>query len=203
MKIDQADLRVLALPALVALTVVLAGAATLYVTQNFLADAAAELDRAKSERGVIQTKLRQATDEEKEIRASLVDYQRMRQRGIIGEENRLDWVEALNNIRNERGIYDTRYSIEPQRPLDYPGFKKVPGIDFLDSRMKIDADLLHEEDLFNILADLRARLAPYVIGRECDLRRSTGARSDDYGPHLKVQCTLDLVTIRDSAETKK
>jgi hypothetical protein len=203
MKLEQSDLRYLALPGLVALVVVLAGVATLYVAQRFLEDARTELEQARAERAAIQTKLRRATEEEREIRVSLVDYQRMRDRGILGDEHRLDWVEAVKTIRNERGISDLRYTIEPQRPLDYPGFKKVAGVDFLDSRMKIEGALLHEGDLFDILGDLRRRLAPYVIVRSCDLSRAAGARSDDYGPHLAADCMLDLVTVRDSAEGRK
>jgi len=203
MKIEQSDLRYLALPGLVALIVVLAGLATVYLAQRFLEDAHAELEQARTERAAIQNKLRRATEEEREIRASLVNYQRMRQHGIIGDEQRMDWVEAVKAIRTERGIRDLRYAIEPQQTLEYPGFKKVAGIDFLDSRMKIEADLLHEGDLFDIMADLRARLAPYVIVRACDLGRIAAASTDEYGPHVRAECMLDLVTVRDAAETKK
>ena len=203
MKITASDLRYLAVPGLVALIVILAGLGTVLVAQNFLADAHAQLDRAQAERAAIQTKLLHATEEEREIRASLGDYWRMRERGVIGAEQRLDWVEVVKQIKNQRGIHDIRYAIQPQRSLEYPGFKKTVGIEFLDSRMKLEADLLHEGDLLTILADLRQKLAPYVIVRSCSLQRSTQARADAYGPHIRAECDLDLVTIHDPAEATK
>ncbi len=203
MKLSSADLRYLSLPALVALVVILAGVGTVIVSQNFMADANADLERAKAERAAIQTKLLRATEEEREIRASLVNYQSMRERGIIGEEHRLDWVETVKDIKNQRGLYGLRYEIAAQRPLEYPGFKSPAGIEFLDSRMKLQADLLHEGDLFDLLADLRARFAPFVIVRSCTVERNAAARPDAYGPHVKADCELDLVTIRDTAEAAK
>jgi hypothetical protein len=203
MKLTRAELNYLALPGLIALIVILAGIGTVLVTESFLQSATADLDRAKAERSAIQMKLIHATDEEREIRASLVDYQRMRQRGIIGAEHRLDWVDAVKNVKNELGIYDIRYAINAQGPLQYPGLKNPPGVQFLDSRMKIDSDLLHEGDLFNMLAAFRNRLAPYVIVRSCAMKRDPAARPDTYGPHVQAHCDLDLVTIQDSGEHDK
>jgi hypothetical protein len=203
MKIDRADLDYLALPAGIALVVILAGIAAVITTQNFAFEAQADLERAKVERAAIQIKLMRATEEEREIRARMVDYKRLRERGVIGDERRLDWLDTVTNIKNERGIFDFRYTIEARRPLQYPGFKRVAGVDFLDSRMKLESELLHEGDLFTVLTDLRAKLAPYVIVRSCIVSRSAKARPDAYGPHVRAECIVDLVTIQDRGETKQ
>jgi len=203
LKITRADLNYLAAPAAVALLVILAGIATVLTTQGFVDEAQADLDRAKTERAALQKKVIHATDEEREIRARMGDYQALRERGVIGQERRLDWLDAVKNVKNERGIFDMRYSIESQRPLEYPGYKQVPGVEFLESRMKLESDLLHEGDLFTMLADLRAKFAPYVIVRSCTLTPYPQARNDLYGPHVRAECLLDLVTIQDQGEAKR
>ena len=200
MKLDRAELRSLAGPAAIALLLIVAGIAAMLVTDRFTSDAREELARAKAARSDIQTRLLQATDEERQIRARLVDYQRLRQRGVIGGERRLDWVEVVKSVKEQRGIFDLRYVIDPRRPLEYPGIRRVAGVELLQSRLRLDAEFLHEDDLFAMLADLRERLAPYVLVRSCTLARNPGARSDGFGPHLHSQCVIDLVTIRDQPE---
>ena len=202
MKISRSDLNYLAVPAAVAVVVILTGVAALLITQSFVDDAQTSLEGAKAGRAAIQKKVIRATDEERDIRARMGDYQALRDRGVIGVERRLDWVDTVRNVRDERGIFDVRYAIEARRPLEYPGYKPTAGVEFQQSRMKLDLELLHEGDLFNVLADLRAKLAPYVIVRSCELSRSSQGQSNAY-PHIHAACVLDLVTIQDRGEVKR
>jgi hypothetical protein len=200
MKLDTADLRYLALPFAIAFTLILAGAAALILGESYRDQLGAELAGASAMRRGIQTRLLRATDEEREIRRGLQDYERLRGRGVIADEHRLDWVEALKAIKSRRGLADLRYSIEPRQPLDYPGIRQTPGVEFLHSALHVDADLLHEADLLALLGDLERELAPIVLPRSCTLTRSPRARPDGYGPHLRADCLIDLITIRDQAE---
>ena len=162
-ELNQANLRRLGGPAIVALALVGLGIGALAVTDGFAQKSRREFEAARAERVVVQTRLARATDDEREIRARLVDYQTLRTRGVLGDEHRLDWVEAIKTIKNERKLYDVRYSIDPRRPVDYAGFKPVPGVDLLMSRMKLDTALLHESDLFDLLADIRAAVNAIAI----------------------------------------
>ena len=197
MRVSRADLAILAAPAALALVVVVLGLIGLYFAHEHADDVRSDLKRVAGARLAVQSRLVQATDEEREIRTRMSEYRKLLERGVIGDERRLDWVEIVKNIRAERGIFDLRYSIESRRPLDYPGIKRVPGVEVMASRMTLDGSLLHEGDLFTLLTDLRARLAPYVLVRSCTLSRDPQARPDAYGAHLRSQCSIDLVTIRD------
>ena len=69
-----------------------------------------------------------------------------------------------------------KYTIEPQRPADYPGLAAAGDVEFLASQMKVDLALLHEEDLFRFIDDLRGALSSHVIVRRARCRDSTVRR---------------------------
>ncbi|MEO7404729.1 MAG: hypothetical protein ABIU95_13755 [Burkholderiales bacterium] len=202
-RFDATTLRRLAAPAAIATVLIGLGVAALAATDRFADEARKAFEGARTERAGIQSRLSRATEDEREIRARLVDYQSLRDRGILGDERRLDWVEAIKSIKTERRLYDVKYSIEPRRPIDYPSFTQTPGVEVMMSRMRIETALLHEEDLLVLLADLKARMSPLVVVRSCGLTRVPGASvAGGAGPRLRGDCLVDLVTIRDSQEAR-
>ena len=78
---------------------------------------------------------------------------------MIGEEARLEWIELLNEIRERRRLPGIRYEFAPRRPLDRD---QTGAFGLYASAMKLQARLLHEEDLTRLLSDLRER-APALI----------------------------------------
>jgi len=188
----------LVVPAVAAILLAAVGAVAIGITQQMVNGARADQAKAAAERQTAQNRLARATDEEREIREKLVDYQKLRSRGLIGAEHRADWVERIAQIKAARKLYDLKYTIEPQRQVDYAGVAGPGEVEFLASQMKISLALLHEEDLFRFIDDLRAALSSLVVVRACSvtrLERAANARS--VGPHLAADCTIDLVTIRD------
>jgi hypothetical protein len=196
---NRETLKALAFPGIVALVLVCAGIALLAVVDDMLKKSSSELARVRSERIAIQTKLMQATDEEQLIRKRLAGYERLMQKGVIGDERRLDWVDAIQRIRNERKLFELKYSIDPWRPVDYPDFRNTGDVEFAVSRMRLELMLLHEGDLLNTLNDIKSRLAPHVVVRTCKLDRLTDrfGAGGAVGPQLRAECGLDLITIRD------
>ena len=194
----------LAGPAIVAIALIAVGAAAAGIASELLGKARAEQLHAKAEREVEQNKLTRATDEEREIREKLVDYRRLVDRGLVGEERRLDWVDQINAIRNARKLLNVTYSIEPQRPVDYPGLAGAGEVEFLASPMRLEMSLLHEEDLLRFIGDLRNAISAYVVVRSCTMERLAEPPSTDRGvaPRLRATCDLDLVTIRDKRAGK-
>ena len=171
MKLSRKDLKRLRLPIAGCFVLLLGSAGCYYASNMSLQDAKKRAVDIAAQRTEIQGKLSRATEEEREIEANLKDYQALAAHGIIGEEDRLEWVAAATAIKNERRLYDIRYSIEPQKELDYAGFGSAGAIKFMMSRVKLDMQLLHEEDLLNFIDDLGKRGKPYLSPRSCDVRR--------------------------------
>lgn len=198
MKLPPKSGRHLVLPGLIALALIAAGLAAVMATQGMLAQAHGELSQAKSAREQAQARLARATDEERDIREKLVDYRKLLDRGFIGEEQRLDWIDRIAAIKSARKLFDVKYTIEPRRPVDYPGLSGKGNVEFLASPMKLDMQLLHEEDLFRFIGDLRGALSAYVFVKACNVDRADRGLSDrGVAPRLHANCEIDLVTIRD------
>jgi hypothetical protein len=71
--------------------------------------------------------------------------------------------------------------------------------------MRLEMALLHEEDLFRFVGDLRSGLTALVVVRACNVERLPGgeaAKARSLAPRLRAVCELDLVTIRDKRGKK-
>jgi hypothetical protein len=199
MKIEAAAARQLALPALLAFVMVAAGAASVGVAEFYLRKARIERQAAADERRAALDKLSRATSEEREIRDKLVDYRKLLDRGVIGDEQRLDWVDTIGQIKTARRIFDIKYAISPQRRYEVPGGTSGGDVEFRVSELRLDMQLLHEEDLMGFLDDLQRQLKTHVMVRSCSMQRLDRGVSTDRntGPRLRADCMVDLVTIRD------
>jgi hypothetical protein len=185
-------------PTLVAVALIAAGAAALAFASQLLTSAQAEQQVARAERGAEQNKLARANDEAREIRERIVEYRKLVDRGVIGEERRLDWVDRINAIKAARKLAEVKYAIGPQRPVEYPGIAGGGEVEFLASPMNLNLALLHEEDLFRFIGDLRSALSALVVVKSCNIERTAEAgKGRGLAPRLRAVCELDLVTIRD------
>jgi hypothetical protein len=189
----------LVVPGIVAVALAAAGATAVFLAQQVVQKTGAEQKAASADRDNAQNRLALATDEEREIREKLGEYRKLRSRGLIGDEQRLEWVERIAEIKARRKLFDVKYAIEPQRPADYPGIGGTGDVEFLVSPMRVDLTLLHEGDLFRFLEDLRGALNSHVLVRSCTMQRlERGTAERVLAPRLRAECAIDLVTIRDS-----
>ncbi len=194
MIIVRDDLKRLRLPLVAAAALLALGAACLFASEDYLDTAKKARDAARLSRVAAQERVSKVSEEEREIRENLVHYEQMRRRGMVGEQSRLDWIESIARIKNDRKLFEIKYSIEAQRPLDYPGIVATGAADFVVSRMNLEMLLLHEEDLLNFLADLEVAGKAYVSVRHCTVSRIERAAA--LQPRLRADCQVDLVSVR-------
>ncbi|MCX7151057.1 MAG: hypothetical protein NT115_00650, partial [Proteobacteria bacterium] len=153
MSIGHDDFKRLRVPIALCLVLIAAGAAALASAENAIERAEKEQVAVRTAKLAAQDRVAKATDEEREIRENLAQFQRLVEWGIIGEEKRLDWVESIAQIRQQRKLFKVNYDLEAQKVLDYPGVMPAGNVEFMASRLKVDIPLLHENDLLNFLAD--------------------------------------------------
>lgn len=204
MNIRREDLKRLRLPAGLAVLLIALGTVSVALTEYYLGQATDALQTARAQRAAAQERVSKVSEEEREIRESLIFYQRMQRQGMVGQENRLDWIDAIARIKAERKLFEIKYSIEPQKPLDYPGIVPTKGGQFVVSRMKLDMLLLHEEDLLNFLFDMRATGRFHVSVRHCSLsriERGAVAPGQALMPRLRSECQIDLITVDQESES--
>ena len=199
MTFTREELKKLLLPAAAALVLIAAGGGVIWSGGQSLSRAQRELAVASDERKQNAERLARIAEEEREVKEKLDVYQRLKSLNILGEEQRLEWADAITRIRRERELLDLRYRVERQRLLTSAAGK--PGnVDFYASTMKLEMALLHEEDLLRFLGDLRASGNAFYAVRRCGLTRTGQAATGvSITPRLRAECDIDLVTIVDGA----
>jgi hypothetical protein len=198
-RFTQEELRRLAVPFVIALVLLGAGAALVQSAGTSLAAAQRSLAVAQAERRESTERLARIAEEEREVNQKLDVYRRLRSLNILGEEQRLEWADAITRIRTQRELLDLRYRIERQQLL-FSAVGKPANVDFFASTMKLDLALLHEEDLLRFLADLRDSGNAYYAVRRCAIQRTDqAATGTTITPRLRADCDIDLITIVDRA----
>ncbi|MYN03837.1 hypothetical protein GTP41_17220 [Pseudoduganella sp. DS3] len=143
------------------------------------------------ERDAARARLAHAEAEKEEIRLYQPQFMELRRRGLVGPERRLDWVEAIRQIQEQRRLLPLSYEIEVQQPYRLETALPTGDYALLGSRMVLHMDLLHELDLLNFLADLR--VAGMFAVQDCSIRRTAKA------PGLSADCTLNWLTLTPTA----
>jgi hypothetical protein len=199
MNFTAQELKKLALPLVLLAALVGAGAGLILWTQTEQALAARQLTAARTERSQAQERLTRIAEEEKEVNDKLEVYRRLKSLHILGEEQRLEWADAMTRIRTTRELLDLRYLVDKQRSLStFPG--KPAGVEFFASTMKVEIALLHEGDLLGFLRELRDSGNAYYSIKRCGIARTgTAPTGTSIVPRLRADCEIDLITIIDRA----
>jgi hypothetical protein len=174
----------------------LASVALAWTAHQALARENRALAAAQIERRQGAERLARIAQEEREARDHLELHQRLKDLRIVGEERRLEWVEALARIRSGRELSELRYQVERQKVLKtLPG---NPALDVRSSSMKVELALLHEGDLLGFLEDLRASGNAYYSVRQCSITRIADAAVAPLAPRLRAACQIDLITLAEA-----
>ncbi len=199
MNFTAEDWKKLSVPLLVAVVLLAAGGGLIWHARTVLQQEAQNLAAARAERAQARERLSKIAEEEREVKTKIEVYRQLRDLGILGEEKRLEWVDAIARIRAGRELLDLRYSVERQKLLlSAPG--KPANVDFNSSTMKVELALLHEGDLLGFLADLRASGNAYYAVQKCAITRTgQAATGANLVPRLRASCAIDLITILDRA----
>jgi hypothetical protein len=193
MKIVSADFPKLQFSLLAALAMIVIGSGTVFLALNLTKTAKLEQAAAQAERNDVDGKLKRVRNEENEIKQKSALFNRLQVRGVIGDEQRLEWVELLKEIRDKRRLIDLQYEIAPQRPLDAT---PLGGFGFYVSTMKVQLKLLHEEDLTRLLDDLRQQARALIQVKSCNVSRLPRGSSDTaILAQLQAECQIDWVTL--------
>jgi len=199
MTLTREELQRLALPLVIAIALIATGVGIVLSAGEGLRAAQARLAVAQSERRQNGERLARIAEEEREVSQKLDVYKQLKSLNILGEERRLEWADTINRIRVQRELLDVRYRVERQKLLTSVAGKPA-NVDFFASTMRVEMQLLHEEDLLRFLADLRASGNAYYSVKKCVITRTgQAAGGATMAPRLTAQCDIDLITLVDRA----
>ena len=164
---------------------------------------------AQANRGQMDTLIRQIQDVEKAIRTYSDRYHHLQTSGVIGDEDRLELVEALGRIRVRHNLYPIHFDIEQQAiiPLQKGEPENAgPSLSLRASRIHIALPLLHEEDLVRLLLELRGVGRGMFVVEECSINRTGGETRSELlklSENLSASCKILWLTLKSEDAPKE
>ena len=201
MKLSKSDFilirsSILAISASLAISVVVLYSSGIYSekTQKDLRNAQNMLNDARN-------RLTAANEDKENMSMYAAEYGTLSENKIIGNDQRLDWMEGMEKLRRQNLVTDFRYSIAPQRiyfpqpPLNSGNF------DIHYSETKLQFDLLHEGQLLKFFNILHEQIKGWYQLEGCTLQRvatesANANTSTTAATHLKAECTGGWVTLK-------
>ena len=197
MTFSQADLVHIKLSLLTFLLTLTIGGSAVFISQKYANNAQTAKRAAQQQLTDARNKLNAARDDQENMSTYTKEYSAIQRREIIGEEQRLNLIEALETLRKLNRVVDFKYAITPQQP-----YKPAPALDSGNFDLKLSAmtlqfDLLHEGQLIHFFDSLRRDLNGWFILEKCTLERSPGsAQNDASSAQLKADCAGGWLTLK-------
>jgi len=129
-------------------------------------------------------------------------FKKLKEDFVIGDENRLSWVEVVQKVADSRRISSVKYEIASQVLLDKNALDiKDAGIDVYKSVMSLEMKFIHEGDLFVMLNALREEAKGLVAVDKCDVELinkdlNDGLIGQDVTDNMRAYCELSWYTLK-------
>jgi len=159
---------------------------------NTLKQAEAARTQQNQASDAARQKLQRSNTEKQLIEQYRDAYQALIARGFIGAENRLAWLEAVQQANRDAHLYGLDYSLEPRSMASLPGM----GVPLGQTVMRIRMPMLVEDDLAHFLSALQQRSTSVFRVRSCQIARAGDSAPQAINkPELETECELLWFTI--------
>ena len=197
MKPADLDWRILR-GSLIALVVCLVlGGAVLFASYSYSSDQEREFKNESRKLVSVRGRYQTIDEEERIIEEFLPRYLALEERGVIGREYRLDWIETLRSASSELRLPELRYTIDTQSVYEAEFPSAEGAFEIFVSHMSLDLGLLHEGDLPALIARIERNARGLFRIADCSLTRTgSDLGLDPTRPHLRANCTLEWLTVR-------
>ena len=199
MRLSKSDLPLLrwSIPAICASALI--SAAILYVNSTYIGNSQKDLHDARNMRNDARARLAAAHEDRDNMSIYSSEYGELIKRKIIGDDQRLDWIEGMERLRQMNLVWDFRYHIAPQK-IYAPKIPIASGnFDIHYSEMDLQFDLLHEAQLVDFFTALPKNIHGWFQLEDCTLQRSATTVENaamSSGPQLSAKCTGGWITLK-------
>jgi len=147
---------------------------------------------------IAQQRNAKAIDDSRVLTELLPRFTDLQEAGMIGDEQRLDWVDTIRDIGEQLKIGSLDYRIEQRFPYEKENFlDSVGNLQVYASRMNIKMQVLHEEDFLALIEALRHRAKGLFYVESCDISRvRLNVIIDGRDPNLIIECNLLWLTVQ-------
>ncbi len=174
----------------------LVGAILLGATQYFRDEMETEYRNNHARFRDVSRKYLAVDDEERIVENIYPEFVRLYESGILGQEQRLSWIESLREAGNDIKLPEISYQVSSQSVYD-PDFPiDLGAFDIQMSEMQLTLGLLHEGDLLGLFNALdREAKGLYSISRCTAKRLNEEAEISPTRPTISAECSLNWFTV--------
>lgn len=188
------ELKALRIPLVILAVALVAAIGAVYYTHLLRLKAQGALVQQQNQLREAQSRMQRSGDEKAIIEKYVGQYRQLEQSGFIGEEQRINWLDALRNANTRTDLFGVNYDIGVQQAYPHAA-EFVPGpIALRQSVMKLEFRLLHELDLLRFFETLRTQGAGLFHVDQCQLRRTELTGAIRYQPNISASCELAWIT---------
>lgn len=184
------------LPLAVLLAVVLGSAAAISWTRSEIQRNERVLAGQQNQLREAQSRFQRSGDERNLIVRYMAPYQALRKEGLIGPEQRINWLDALRTTNQEARLFGAEYQVSTQSPYPHAQELNAPKLGMAQSLMKLNLRLAHEGELLRFFRQLEAQRAGTFDINECVIERTASTEAPlSAQPNLRAECELAWITI--------
>ncbi len=182
--------------AVIALGISIAVAALLVLISSFTLSRQQEKRLAANQQyETARLKLQEAENEKREVLNFQPKFIQLKANGIVGDERRLDWIDAIKQIQDERNFLPIHYEIFAQQNFLLDPSLPIANLELRGSKMGLNMKLLHEMDLFNFLNDLSKK--SFYVPLACTISRIGVTLENPQPTGLAADCSLLWITLKE------
>lgn len=194
MKLSRSDFLLMRRSLLAICASALFSAIVLYSSGEYAQQAQKDLRSAQNQLNDARNQLSAANGDQKNMAAYAGEYGTLLDLKVIGDEQRLDWMEGLGKIREQYLVTDFRYTIAPQKIYVAKPPIASGNFDIRYSEMKLQFELLHEAQLLDFFAALRTQIKGWYQLESCTMQRA--AASENAAAQIKAECSGGWITLK-------
>lgn len=196
MMLNSSHLDAVKIPLLALVAVVLGSAGAISWTRSQITKDERALAGQQGQLREAQTRFQRSGDERDLIVRYKPPYEALRQAGLIGPEQRINWLDALRSTNQETRLFGAEYQISTQQPYPYAQELNAPKLGMAQSIMKINLRLAHEGELLRFFRVLESQRAGAFDINQCIVERSANPDAPlNAQPNLRAECELAWITI--------
>ena len=196
LNLSAQDLRALSKPLIVLAVVVAISFAAIAYSNGAVKNAQAGVKKAEAAKIDAVNRVQQSDQEKRVIEQYVEPYRQLERVGIVGEEQRISWIDALRVANREADLYGVEYDVGPQQSYAFMNEVDARNLSIRQSIMKLRLGLLHEGDLFRFFHALAAQKVGRFSVNQCTLKRLPVDLAVPINqPTLSAECELAWITI--------
>ncbi len=124
-------------------------------------------------------------------------YEELIKKGLVKKQDRVFWTDSLIRLTDEYLIPNLKFSFSGEKALSSGQFShiKIPNSLFYYSRVTLNMDLQHEEDLLRVFETISQKISPLYLVESCktqlkDTDHEVNANFDLLEGNVSTACSL-------------